>query len=404
MTAAGTLLAGRDLRVRYGGRTVLDLEAIDLRAGELLAVFGPNGAGKSTLLRVLSMLEPPTSGVVEFRGATGARAASAMREASGVVFQKPYFWRETVAYNVGLGLKLRGVSRADSHRRVVDVCRQLRIDELLSQPVTSLSGGQTQRVSLARALVLEPEILFLDEPTANLDADSRADLRDDLERVVRERAASVFMITHDRNEALYLADRVGVLRDGRLVQIGTPTDIYENPADPYTARLTGAEFSIFGRVLERAERTLTVDVAGTELRALGSADPGDTVKIAYRPEDLVLGPPDVTGPDLSIRNLVYATIRDRRDLGGLVRLRLDGPAPLVALVTAEAAEQLDLVPGKRTSVRIKATALHAFAVPAARDPASTAHGAATRSGKANEPGAANEQGAATASAPDPPGG
>jgi len=362
------MIAARNLEKRYGENTVLDLDRIDLRRGELLAVLGPNGAGKSTLLRLLSMLERPTAGTVAFEGRSGTASEAALRAASAVVFQRPHFWRESVAYNVGLGLKFRGVARLDARRRVAAVCDDLGIADLLRQPVTSLSGGEAQRVALARALVVEPRILFLDEPTANLDSEARVDLRTDLEGIVRERATSVLLITHDRNEAFYLADRVAVLSRGRLVQVGTPTDLYEDPADPYVARMTGAELTIRGRVTAVNGRRLTVDVDGVTLAAVGRAGVGSEVKVAYRPEDLILTPADSPLGESSTRNLLYATIGERRDLGGLVRLRLDGPPELVALVTRSAAEELALETGARVVVRAKATALHAYPSAAAPGP------------------------------------
>jgi len=361
MSDSAPLLVGRGLRRVHGPRNILDVEHIELMAGELLAVFGPNGSGKSTLLRILAMLEKPTAGEVTFRGKSGREADRALRAASAVVFQRAYFWRETVEYNVGLGLRLRGESRTNTRSRVREICAQLGISELLNAQISEVSGGEAQRVALARALVVDPEVLFLDEPTSNLDTDSRVDLRQDLERVARERATSVFLITHDRNEAFHLADRVGVLRSGRLVQIGSPTEIYENPIDIYTARVTGAEFTLHGTVTSVEERMLTVDVGGVSLLVLGEAAVGEVVKVVYRPEDLVLGAPDQTTRDLSTRNLLYATITDRRDMGGLVRLRMKGPVELVALITRDSAELLSAVPGARVSVRVKATALHAFA-------------------------------------------
>ena len=291
MTADGApLLRGTGLRRSYGGKTAVDIGRIEIAEGELLAVFGPNGAGKSTLLRLLSMLEKPDAGEVSFRGVTGRAGERALRAASAVVFQRPHFWRDSVEYNVGLGLTLRGTPRDEARERSREVCEQLGIRDLLPAHVPELSGGEAQRVALARALVLDPEILFLDEPTANLDTDSRLELRQDLERVARERATSVFLITHDRSEAFHLADRVAVIREGRLIQTGTPKHIYENPADAYTARLTGAEFTIPGTVIAVEERMVTVDVGGASLLALGDAAPGEPVKIAYRPEDLVLAP------------------------------------------------------------------------------------------------------------------
>ena len=360
------LLVGERLRHSYGGKTVLDVERVALCAGEVLAVLGPNGAGKSTLLRVLAMLEKPTSGRVLYHGRVGKEAEKALRRASAAVFQRPYFWSERVSYNLGLGLRFRGVSVPEAKARVARICQLLDITHLLSAELHTLSGGQAQRVALARALVLQPEILFLDEPTANLDTAARADLREDLERVARQRAGSVLLITHNRNEAFTLADRIAVMVTGRIVQLGTAAELYENPADPYIARVTGAELSLRGSVLRSDGRALIVDVEGTRLAAVGDAGEGAVVKIAYRPEDLILAKPDLTTEELSTRNLFFATISERRDIGGLVRLRLAGPPEMVALVTRSSAGQLELEPGARVSVRVKATALHAY--PAGRGP------------------------------------
>jgi len=372
-TAGGeALISARGLRKDYGSKPVIDLEALELRHGELLAVLGPNGAGKSTLLRLLSMLEKPTSGRVLYRGESGSGAEAKLRASSAVVFQRPHFWRDTVAYNIGLGLRLRGVRRGETDQRVRRVCDDLGISDLLLSNVVSLSGGEAQRVALARALVVEPDVLFLDEPTANLDSEARLDLRTDLENIARRRTSGVLLITHDRNEAFHLADRIAVLRDGRLVQVGSPADLYEDPADPYVARMTGAELTISGHVMAAEGRTLTVDADGVSLSVVGRVEVGEAVKVAYRPEDLILTPADGALEESSTRNLLSAEITQRKDLGGLVRLRLAGPPELVALVTRNAAEELGLDAGVHVRVRAKATALHAY--PAAGGSAPSAAG------------------------------
>ncbi|MFQ5690430.1 MAG: ABC transporter ATP-binding protein [Gemmatimonadota bacterium] len=354
------ILVAERLKVLYGAKVVLDLERVALREGELLAILGPNGAGKSTLLRVLAMLEKPTSGRIRYRGRSGRSAERTLREKSAAVFQRPHLWRDTVAYNVGLGLRLRGAPQGEVLARVRRVCEQLEILELLQQDVQLLSGGQAQRVALARALVLDPEILFLDEPTANLDAQARAELRADLERTARERAGSIVLITHDRNEAFTLADRVLVLVDGKPVQSGAPTELYENPADPYIAQVTGAILALRGVVLGSETGLLVVDIGPLTLQAVGTARRGERVKIAYRPEDLVLTPAGEPSGHLSTRNCFFATVQELRSLGSLVRIRLTGPPEMVAVVTQSAARELDLQPGHRVSIRVKATALRAF--------------------------------------------
>lgn len=356
------LLVGERLAVEHEDRRVLDVEAIALREGELLAVLGPNGAGKSTLLRVLAMLDTPSSGRVRYGGLAGSAAERALRRSSAAVFQRPHFWRETVAYNVGLGLRLRRKPSAEVKARVRKFAQLLGIGEILDRDVGTLSGGQAQRVALARALVLEPEVLFLDEPTANLDLPARSALREDLERLARERAGAILLVTHDLTEALSLADRVAVLSEGRIVQVGTPTELYERPAVPYVANLTGAELTLRGTVRAVEDGLLVVDAGGGCLRATGAASAGDTVKIGYRPEDLVLSRADEPAGRLSTRNVLYATISELRPIGALVRVRLTGSHELAALVTRAAVEELGLEEGLRVCVRVKATALHAFSI------------------------------------------
>lgn len=361
------LLLAEDLRVRLGGEVVLDVDRLAMAEGEMLAVLGPNGAGKSTLMRALAMLIRPETGRIRFRGLTGKSAERAMRRRSAAVFQNPHLWGDTVAYNVGLGLRLRGMSASQIKSNVDRMCELLGLGELAKRGVDTLSGGEAQRVALARALVLKPEVLFLDEPTANLDLPARLELREDLERIARQRAGTVLLITHDRNEAFALADRVAVLADGRIVQVGTPTELYENPADPYIAQVTGAELTLRGRVVEAEEETLAVEVGGEILHTVGHAAEGGPVKVAYRPEDLVLSRAEESVGHLSTRNHFFATLREIRPIGGLFRLRLKGPggADMAAVITRSALEELQLAEGVRVSVRVKTTALHAF--PAARE-------------------------------------
>ena len=347
------LLVGEALLRRAGVRTILDVDRLAVHEGELLAVLGPNGAGKSTLLRTLALLEPPTSGSVRLGDLRDRDAERALRARSAFVFQRPHMWEGTVRWNLELGLRLRGLR----HAGVDAVAESLGLDRLLDADARALSAGETQRVALGRALLLAPDVLFLDEPTANLDAAVRTSLREDLDRVARSRARSIVLATHDRAEAFYLADRVAVLREGRLVQVGRPAELFENPADPFIAGVTGAELSLRGRVLEARDGVLVVEVAGTRLTGVGHAPAGSSVRIGYRPEDLLVS---VREPEGSARNRIRSRIREIRSLGGLVRLRLDGPPELVAVVTRASADELALAEGREVWVQVKATALHAF--------------------------------------------
>lgn len=354
------ILFGEDLEVRYRDRLALSVDRIALREGEILGILGPNGAGKSSLLRVMALLQMPTSGRVWYRNRTGARAADALRSSSSAVFQRPHLWTGSVAYNVAMSLRFHRVPTSEVRPRVERISELLGIEALLDQPVSILSGGEAQRAALARALVVEPEVLFLDEPTANLDAEVKSALRQDIERLARSRAGSTLLVTHDQHEAFSLADRIIVLEDGLVVQDGSPADLYENPATLYIAGLTGAEFALRGRVTSIDDGLVVVSVEGVSMTAVGTAEPNAPVKIAYRPEDLILGDPSEDELRDSARNSFFSTVSELRVLGGLVRVRLEGPPGMVALVSRPVAERVGLKPGSRVSVRVKAAALHAF--------------------------------------------
>lgn len=359
--SAGTIIVGQNLRVRAGDRLLLDVDAVDVRGGEVLALLGPNGAGKSTLLRVISMLQQPESGSVSFRGLSGRDAERLMRRQCAVVFQRPHLWAGTVRENVELGLRLRR-HPADSTRRMAEeAATQLGIEGLLERDARSLSGGEAQRVAIARAMALQPDVLFLDEPAANLDAMARTALMDDLDHVARDGRHATVLATHDRADAFSLADRVVVLRDGRVVQSGEPEDLFENPADPFIAAVTGAELSFRASVTSSHDGLLTIRVGEAELIAAGTADSGAQVRVVYRPEDLFLSKAEISA---SPRNRFRAEVTEVRSSGSLLRVRLEGTGHWVAVITRAAGDELSLEVGSRIWVQVKATALHAFMVQA----------------------------------------
>jgi len=360
------VLTMEGLRYEVGGRLILDIPEFTVDSSGMLAILGPNGAGKSTLLRVLAGLSRPPGGTLRFfdsgpgGAVAGSDAVAALRLRTAFVFQNPYLWSGTVRRNLELGLEFRRAETGEIRRRVDAIVEQLALGQVVERDAATLSGGETQRVALARALVLDPEILFLDEPSSNLDAEAHAALREDLDRVARARARAIVLATHDRPDAFYLADRIAVLRDGRLVQSGTPNELFENPIDPFIAGITGAELSIRGTVMDTNRELLSIDVEGTQIVAVGNAVPGDIVKIAYRPEDLFLSAVAPAGG--SARNRFQARVLEVRSLGALVRVRLAGPAELVAVVTRAAAAELDVAKDAQIWIQVKATALHAFTV------------------------------------------
>lgn len=227
----------RDLVVKRGGREVLRIERLAIQRGEIIVLVGPNGAGKSTLMTTLALIERPAGGAIELDGAPvdWRNGALAARRRLAIVFQEPLLFDTTVRDNVATGLKLRGVSRRDQEPRVQHWLDRLGVGALAGRQARTLSGGEAQRTSLARALVLEPELLLLDEPFAALDAPTREALADDLLPLLRETGTTTVMVTHDRDEALELGDRVGVIVGGQLVQLDTPERVLAEPASEAVA-------------------------------------------------------------------------------------------------------------------------------------------------------------------------
>ena len=355
--AGRDILTADDIVVNVGGGFMLAVEHIGLREGEILAILGPNGSGKSTLLRVLAGLQRPDSGRVLFEGTPVDRESGAT-DRLATVFQHPFLWAGSVRWNLGVGLRFAGIGEPELSARVDRVAARMEIGDLLDADVHRISGGEVQRVAIGRALALEPAVLLLDEPTSSLDARARASLREDLERVARDEARAAVLSTHDLAEAFYIADRVAVMSEGRVVQIDTPSDLYEHPRNDFVAAVTGAEFGLLGSVLEQQDEGLViVDAGGVQLTALGSSNPGEAVKVAYRPEDVLLALAPFPGG--SARNVVELQVLEVRPAGGLMRVRL-GPPDLVAVITRAAGEELDIRPGKTVFVHVKATALHAF--------------------------------------------
>ncbi len=351
------ILVGEELLVRARDQVLLDVPSIEVHGGEVLSILGPNGAGKSTLLRVLAMLQRPDRGAIHYQGASGRAAEHLLRQSSAFVFQRAHLWAGSVRENIELGLRLRRAPAERTRTLAEAAAAQLGVGHLLERGARSLSGGEAQRVSIARAMALEPEVLFLDEPAANLDVLARAALIEDLERVARDGSHATVLATHDRAEAFSLADRVIVLRDGRAVQSGKPEDLFENPADPFIAAVTGAELSFRGTVVSAQGELLVVRAGETEFSAVGSVGEGTEVKVAYRPEDLFLSATEIHA---SPRNRFQARVLEVRPSGSLLRVRLEGAGRWVAVITRAAGDELNLQTGSLIWVQVKATALHAF--------------------------------------------
>ena len=293
-----TALGVRDLRKQFSaGRPALDGVSFHVPTGEIVVLLGPSGCGKTTTLRCVAGLEHSTAGRISIGGrlvsspADGVQVPARLRNI-GMVFQSYAVWPHmTVRQNVAYPLRHRRVPRAELERKTGDVLALVGLSEFADRSVVSLSGGQMQRVALARSLVYEPQLLLLDEPLSNLDAQLRLRLRDDLRRIIKQAGVTAVYVTHDQAEAVVLGDRIGVMRDGKLLQMATPDEIYNRPADLFVASFTGASSLLTGRVLERNGQFGIIEAGGQRLKVLMTPDvkAGEAVKIAVRPENVRLG-------------------------------------------------------------------------------------------------------------------
>ncbi len=229
----------RGVEVTYGGRAVLKVEALKVQEHGCLVVVGPNGAGKSTLLRLLNFLEPPTSGEIVFHGEPVRYPAPlALRRKVTTVFQRPVLLQRTVLENVAYGLRLRGRGPAGAAGALL---KRLALDDLSGAQASSLSGGESQRVALARALALEPEVLLLDEPTANLDPFNLSLVEAMIQELRAERRCTLVIVTHNVFQARRLADRVAMLHGGSLIEEAEAAQFFDRPIDPRAAAFVRGE-------------------------------------------------------------------------------------------------------------------------------------------------------------------
>jgi tungstate transport system ATP-binding protein len=268
------LVEARGIGVIRGGRLILEVDRLEIAAGRTLAVVGPNGAGKSTLLLTLARLVRPERGTLTFAGVplTG-RDDLAHRRRIGLVLPAPLLLSTSVFDNVAAGLRFRRVPAAERRDRVEAWLERLGIAHLRDRHASQLSTGEAQRVSLARAFVLEPELLLLDEPFASLDPGTRAELTDDFERLRRGTSTTCVLVTHDLNEAVRLGDRMAVLLDGRIRQCDEPARVMADPADEDVAAFVGAPAGIRGRVVAARGDLVVVDVGA--LQAPDAAERAD---------------------------------------------------------------------------------------------------------------------------------
>lgn len=356
-------LEATDLSVVLGGRKVLDIPSLRVLPNEVLVVIGPNGSGKTTLLLTLAALLKPASGKISYGGRTASSGSDMLklRRRQAVVFQEPLLLSTTVWSNVTLGLRLRGVDRAETEAKARKWLERFGIAELAGRQAKTLSGGEAKRASLARAFVLEPDILYLDEPFTGLDSPTRQSLIADFESVLRETRVTTLMVTHDSNEALALAHRVVVLMHGQVRQTGSPEEVFSYPADEEVAGFVEVGNVLHGAVDSQSGGLASVRLGKQVVDAVTDLASGTKVTLLLRQEDVTISLPSAKGGASSARNHFPARIDRAMPAGYQMRVTLDCGFPLVALVTRRSWEELGLKAGSQVVASFKASSVHLIA-------------------------------------------
>ena len=353
------VLEGRGLRVARSGFSILDVDTILIAEGEVLSLVGPNGAGKTTLLVALCLLTKSLQGSIFFKGKKIGEGISidAYRRKIAMVFQEALLFNATVFQNVASGLNFRKIKKSKIRHIVDENLERFGVAHLRDRSARTLSGGEAQRVSLARAFAIGPDILFLDEPFSALDQPTRESLIGDFEAALGASRMTTIFATHDRMEALRLSDRIAVLNNGKILQVGEPEEVMNHPANEFVASFVGVETILKGRVLEAKEGEITVSVAGHEIEAIGNDAPGEHVIFCIRPENVTLSN-NSSSAQTSARNVFPGIIEKITQLGLYYRVDMDCGFPLVAYVTKHSVEQMSLCAGKKIEASFKATAVH----------------------------------------------
>lgn len=338
-----------------GGPSIAARASFPLDGPPVTVLFGPSGAGKTTVLRAIAGLDRPDRGFIRFGGETWfdseeRRYTAPQGRGVGMLFQDyALFPHLSVEANVAFGL--HRISQEVRRSRVAELAGKLGIAELLHRMPSELSGGQRQRVALARALAPSPRLLLLDEPLSALDAPSRDALRGELRALLTDTGLPAIVVTHDRVEALALGDRLAVLVDGSVRQVGPVLEVYQNPVDAEVARVVGTENVLPTRLVRREDGLIVVRSGNAELVAV---DPGGVETEAYaciRAEEVVLEPPNAHLS--SALNRLEGEIVDCRNEGPLARVTVACGIRLVAVVTHASVERLGLGPGTRVCAVVK---------------------------------------------------
>ena len=349
-----------DLNQRHGPRTTLKGISLSIEKGEILTVIGPTGSGKTTLLRLIDQLDTPASGKVLFDGREVApRLRTKVRRQISMVLQKPVVFDASVYDNVAYPLRVRRGDRKAIPEKVNAMLKTVGLDGYQKRKARTLSGGETQKVALARAIITDPQVLLLDEPTANLDPVSLNSIEELILRFNRDNGMAIVIATHEMAQGQRLAHRIGVMMDGELIQVGRPEDIFYAPSDVRVARFVGVENILKGRITANEGGLARVETNGQSLEVVTDHRLGEEVHVFIRPEEIIVS---LQAPSSSARNAFSGQVSLVALSGPYARAEIDCGFTLVALITRRSAEELGLKIGQKVNASFKATAIHVISL------------------------------------------
>lgn len=353
------LLETINLCYRYGKHEIIKNINLKIDRGEVLALIGPTGAGKTTLLRLIDLINIPSAGKIFLDGIDTAAVSSKdklqMRRRMAFVLQKPVVFNTSVYANVAYGLRWRGLHKDEIHRRVTSVLEMFGIMDFKDRNARMLSGGEVQRVALARAIAIGPELLLLDEPTANLDPVSTSKVEGLIRSVIQRHDTTIIMATHDMAQGQRLADKAGVLFNGEFIQSGDWREVFGSPWNRQVADFVGVENIIPGIITSNEDRFVTIASGSNTIEALSDYPAGAEVFACIRPEDVTL---TLSRLSDSTHNSFAGTVSRIISTGHLSRVEIDCGFPMVSLIAHKSAKGMGLTGGSRVYAIFDATEVH----------------------------------------------
>jgi molybdopterin-binding protein len=348
------VIAVKNLKINLGDFLLRDIN-LDVKPGEYFIVLGPTGAGKTVLLEAIAGLYPVIEGQV-WIGDKQVTGLSPEKREIGIVYQdQALFPHLSVEKNIAFGLRMRKCPKNEAKARTAAIGEVMGISHLLKRSPATLSGGEKQKVALARALVTEPKVLLLDEPLSALDPETREKMQGELREMHRSVGVTIIHVTHDFEEAIALGNRVAVLNDGCIAQTGTAEEFLRRPSSEFVARFALSRNIFSGTVVATENGCTLIEVGGTKLRATTQAK--GEVRLSLRPEDILISKQPLQS---TARNCFLGVVSDIADRGSVSYITVNLPPDFICIITRQALDELELRKGVEVWITFKASAIHVF--------------------------------------------